>query len=56
MEGQAELINRELNGPGLQETLGIVVEADSTRDGSKDVSYLNAENEGMQRKVVWLEM
>ena len=35
MKGQAELINCELNEPGLQETLGIVVEADITGEGSK---------------------
>ena len=40
MERHADLINRKLNGPGLQETLGILIEADSTGEGSKDVSYL----------------
>lgn len=33
MEWEADLNNCEMNGPGLQETLGIVVEADITEDG-----------------------
>lgn len=35
MDGEADLINCELNVPGLQETLGMVVEVDITKEGSK---------------------
>ena len=34
MVGEADLVNRELNRPGLQEILGIVIEADIMKEGS----------------------
>lgn len=49
MEGEADLINCKLNGPGLQETLGIVAEVDITEEGSRMFSYLNADNGGRSK-------
>ena len=49
MDREADLINCKLNGPGLQETLGIVVEAEITEEGSRMFSYLNADNEGRSK-------